>query len=72
MDFWTVMIILYSTSVNGVDSAYILYPSQKACGDALEVIQSTLHDPDAALTCRESDVPSRTVRPKKRPENFGN
>lgn len=72
MDFWTIMVITFGGGVFADEQSLIPYPSAKACGEAIEVVYETLHDPfpELVIQCVESDEPSRVLKPKRRPADL--
>lgn len=70
MKFFTILVLTYT--LNGHDfQSKIVFPSQRACGDAL----LTYHDPiyhfdrSAVGQCIQTDILSQSIRPKMRPTN---
>lgn len=74
MEFWTVMVITYGTTVFGADVSLVAYPSAKTCGDAIPAVYDTLFPsfPDLMIQCVETGTLSSSMRPKPRPEELGN
>lgn len=72
MEFWTIMIITFGGGVFADDVSLLPYQSPKACGDAIEAIYATLHEPfpELVIQCRETEEVSRMVYPKPRPEHL--
>lgn len=72
MDFWTIMVITFGTTVLDADASMIPYPSAQACGDAIIPVYDTLHDafPDLMIQCVETSTLSASLRPMPRPEEL--
>jgi len=68
--FWTIMLITFTVPDHGTMQTILLYPSQKACGDALTEVYPTIerHYPDSAAMCRPTRLLSASVRPRARGE----
>ena len=66
--FWTFMLITFTTPEHGTLDTALLYPSQKACGDALLVVYPTIeqHYPISMAQCRPTRLLSASVRPRAR------
>jgi len=71
LTFFTVMII--TVSFNGQEAqTRLLYSSQQACSDAMRSAEALI---DSAMTvemvqCQQSNLISRSPRPKARPEGL--
>lgn len=72
MKFWTIMVIIYGTSVFEKDQSMIPYPSAEACGAAIEPIWDSFDAafPDMVIQCVPTELPSRMIRPKARPAHL--
>ena len=72
MEFWTIMVISFGTTVMDADSSLIPYRSAQACGDAIMPVYDTLSDtfPDLMIQCVETVELSSTLRPMPRPEEL--
>ena len=68
--FWTFMLITFTTPEHGTLDTALLYPSEKACGDALLVVYPTIeqHYPISMAQCRATGELSASLRPKARGE----
>ena len=68
--FFTIMLITFTVPNHGEMQSAIVYPSQKACGDALPAVYDTIlpHYPDSAAKCVPTPVRSASLRPKARKE----
>jgi hypothetical protein len=66
MTYWT---ILWITIIGGdLDGkqGYLLYPDMASCMAAHQTVAATLPY-DFKVKCEESDTPSGSIRPKRRP-----
>ena len=68
--FFTLMWITFTAPDHGTMQTVLLYPSQKACGDALTEVYPTIerHYPDSMAQCKLTKVLSASIRPKARPQ----
>ena len=68
MTFWTFLILTYPVLGEDVESV-VMFPSMKACGDAMPAIYEPIRQtyPDSMAQCRETRVLSSSLRPKERP-----
>lgn len=68
MTYFYVLLITYGGVFSEFQSG-LIYPDARSCGDAMEVIASTFHDevPIDMMQCVETNQPSSSIRPKKRP-----
>ena len=68
--FFTIMWITFTVPDHGTMQTILLYPSQKACGDALTEVYPTIerHYPSSDAQCRPTAQLSASPRPKARPE----
>lgn len=70
MEYWTIMwITIISGTLDGKGS-FIVYPSFQQCEAALNSVSDTLSY-DHQLECEETHTPSKSLRPKRRPEGLG-
>lgn len=71
--FWTVLILTYTVPGYGDFESRILFPSMRACGDAMLEIYAPMERlyGDSGAKCEESDILSGTMRPIPRPEGLG-
>jgi len=67
-EFLTFMLITFTSQQHGTLDTALLYPSEKACGDALPAVYETIeqHYPDSAAMCRSTRQLSASLRPKAR------
>ncbi len=67
--FFTIMIISFVVPNHGEMHSFLLYPSEKACGDALPAVYDTIlpHYPDSMAQCQVTRLLSASPRPKARP-----
>jgi len=67
--FFTIMWITFNVPNHGEMQTALLYPSQKACGNALVDVYPTIerHYPDSMAQCRVTRQLSASPRPKARP-----
>ena len=71
MTYWT---ILWITALGGPydnQSAFLVYPSLETCEAALTPVSDTLPY-DHNMICEETEMPSSSIRPKRRPEGLTN
>ena len=73
IEFFTVMVLTYSYQGERLQSK-ILFPSLRACSAAMDAFHETLDiNADGTMTqCRITDMPSKSIRPKARPEELTN
>jgi len=66
--FWTFLILTYPVLGEDAESV-IMFPSMKACGDAMPAIYEPIHKvyPDSMAQCHETRVLSSSPRPLARP-----
>ncbi len=70
LEYWTVMwITVLSGYLEGASLA-LPYETEAQCLAATTAISDTLPY-DHSLECRVGDVPSSSIRPKRRPEGLG-
>ena len=67
-EFFTFMLITFTSQQHGTLDTALLYPSEKACGDALPAVYETIRQsyPDSMAQCRSTRQLSASVRPKAR------
>lgn len=73
IEFFTVLVLQYQ--VNGEDlQSKILYPSLEACSEAMAPVYEPIHEyfTETLARCDRTDIPSKSVRPKARPEGLTN
>jgi len=68
--FFTIMWVTFNVPGHGEMQSALLYPSQKACGDALPTVYETVrqHYPDSMAQCLATRQMSASIRPKARGE----
>lgn len=71
MEYWTFLVITLAAPFDGYVST-LPYPSQPTCQAAMEVVPATLPMEVAMVQCIESDTPSKSIRPQRRPEGLTN
>ena len=73
IEFFTVMVLTYSANGEPLQSK-VLFPSQAACCAAMDTFHETLDAsfPGTMTQCVVSDIPSKSIRPKARPEELTN
>lgn len=70
MEYWTIMWITALGGMFDGESSYVVYPSLDTCRAALTVVSDTLPY-DHQIACVVTDTPSKSLRPKPRPEGWG-
>ncbi len=71
MEYWTVMwITVLSGALDGTTSG-LVYPNLETCEGSIQEVTATL-EYDYSVLCEESNLVSKAVRPKRRPEGLGN
>lgn len=72
MKFFTLMIITINIEGYGEMHSTLVYPSQRACGEALPAVYETIrpHYPNSGAQCHVTPQPSASLRPKARPEGL--
>lgn len=71
MEFWTILMITYG--MGGPTYAdHVVLPNPQVCGEEMLHMDTHLrpHFPDMMLQCIATDTPSKSIRPKKRPEDL--
>jgi hypothetical protein len=70
VEYFTVMIITYHVGEYLTD-ARIIFPTETQCSVALESMHDPIYsfDKKSSATCAVSDVMSKSIRPKLRPED---
>jgi hypothetical protein len=73
IEFFTAMVLTYSANGEELQSK-VLFPSQAACCAAMDTFHETIDAsfPGTITQCVVSDIPSKSIRPKARPEEFSN
>ena len=68
IEYFTVMIITYWAAGEELQSK-IAFPSHQACSAAMETFHDRIdgHFPGAMTQCEQTDIISRSIRPKARP-----
>lgn len=68
MTYFYVLVISYGGMFADVQSG-LLYADAKACADAMDTVEATFQGqiPIVMMQCVETNQPSSTIRPKKRP-----
>jgi len=71
IEFFTAMVLTYSANGETLQSK-VLFPSQAACCAAMDTFHETLDAsfPGTMTQCVVSDIPSKSVRPRARPEGL--
>lgn len=69
MFYWTFLVITLGGEFDGYVSV-LPYKSIAECNAAMDVVPATLGLDVDMVQCRETDVPSGSIRPKKRPEDL--
>jgi len=67
-EFFTFMLITFTSPQHGTLDTALLYPSQQACGEALLEVYPTIdrHYPSSDAQCRPTRLLSASVRPRAR------
>lgn len=73
LEWFTVMVLTYSANGEPLQSK-VLFPSQAACCAAMNTFHETLDAsfPGTMTQCVVSEIPSKSIRPKARPEELTN
>jgi len=72
ISFFTILVLQYQ--VNGEElQSKILYPSLEVCIEAMEPVYEPIHKhfKNTLARCDATDIPSKSIRPQARPENWG-
>ena len=72
ISFFTILVLQYQ--VNGEElQSKILYPSLEVCIEAMEPVYEPIHQhfKNTLARCDVTDIPSSSIRPQARPENWG-
>jgi len=72
INFFTILVLQYQ--VNGEElQSKILYPSLEVCIEAMEPVYEPIHQhfKNTLARCDVTDIPSKSIRPRARPENWG-
>jgi len=69
MLFYTVLVLSYTLNGDYLQ-AKVIFPSYKACGDALLAYYEPVYaiDRDAIGQCLKTEVISTSIKPRKKPE----
>jgi hypothetical protein len=72
MKYWTILIITYGAGMLDDSVSYVALPSQDECEVYMGQMFDTLHPkfPDLMIQCKETALPSITIRPQPRPEGL--
>ena len=67
-EYFAIMIITYSASAEPLQSK-IAFPNYRACSTAMEIVHEIVdgHFPGAMTQCEQTDIISKSIRPKARP-----
>mgnify|MGYP003115475624 CR=1 FL=1 len=70
MEFFTVLVLTYALNGHFIESKTV-FPSQRACGDALPDYYEPIYkfDKESMGQCIVTDTVSKSIRPKMRPTN---
>lgn len=73
LEWFTIMVLTYSANGEELQSK-VLFPSQAACSAAMHAFHETIDAsfPGTMTQCVVSDIPSKSIRPRARPEEFTN
>ena len=68
MEFFTILIVTYSAAGTELQSK-IAFPNYPACSVAMEAFYDCIdgHFPGAMTQCEQTDIISKSIRPKARP-----
>lgn len=72
MLFYTVLVLSYTLNGDYLQ-AKVIFPSYRACGDALPDYYDHVYalDRDAIGQCLKTEVMSASIKPKRRPDGNG-
>ena len=70
MTYWTILWITFAGGPFDGEQAYMVYPSIETCEKALNVVSDTLPY-DHIMECKQTDVLSSSLRPKRNPRYDG-
>ena len=72
MLFYTVLVLSYTLNGDYLQ-AKVIFPSARACGDALPDYYDHVYaiDRDAIGQCLKTEVMSASIKPKRRPDGNG-
>lgn len=72
MLFYTVLVLSYTLNGDYLQ-AKVIFPSARACGDALPDYHDHVYaiDRDAIGQCLKTEVISASIKPKRRPDGNG-
>jgi len=73
IEHFTILVLTYTVGSYDLQSK-TLFPSMKECGDALSAYYKPIYafDKDSMGQCIETDVMSKSIRPKLRPKSMEN
>jgi len=71
LKFYTILILTYTANGDEFQSK-ILYPSWEACSEAIAPIYEPIREyfVETMAQCDVTDIPSKSIRPRARPEEF--
>lgn len=70
MEYWTFLVITLAAPYEGYVST-LPYKNLDACWTAAPVVEGTLEFGVDMVQCIETQTPSGSIRPKRRPDNLG-
>jgi len=72
IEYFTIMVLSYHIQGEFVRSS-IVFPSAQECGDALSAYYDPIYafDRNSMVQCERTDVVSKIIRPKVRPQTGG-
>jgi len=72
MLFYTVLVLSYTLNGDHLQSK-VIFPSARACGDALPAYYEPVYalDRNATGQCLKTNTPSMSVKPKRKPNVSG-
>lgn len=70
MEYWTFLVITLAAPYDDYVST-LPYKNLDACWAAAPVVESTLEIDADMVQCIQSELPSGSIRPKRRPDNLG-
>jgi len=73
IEHFTILVLTYTVGSYDLQSSTV-FPSAKECGDALPAYHEPIYafDKDSMGQCIETDVMSKSIRPKTRPQSMEN
>lgn len=66
MTYWTILWITFLGGPYNGEQSFMVYPSAEECGRAVSIVSSTLPY-DHIMECKQTDVLSSSLRPKRNP-----